>query len=111
MRPFYFVIFTHITERMDQIELKKYLIKKCCGSVATIYTTNKPLADQFIEHLKGLGFIIDEAFYKSGLIYATSEKIILSAALGTNRITFKTRKKDTAEQDILDLKVKLELLE
>ncbi len=94
------------------MKLKKYSVKACCGKISSIYTTQgSTLTMQHVEKLKDLGFLIDEAFLQAGLIYASSDKVVISGPLGATRITINAKKKASAEKDLLEIERILENME
>jgi len=82
------------------MQIKKFTIKSCCGSTSALYKVGNTLNIDFMDKLQSLGFEIDPEFKKAGLIYAKNDKVIITATIGTTRLSIKSRKKDT-EEDIL----------
>jgi hypothetical protein len=73
--------------------VKIHNVKSCCGNSSTILELDKPIRKYQVDMLKpkfiGLGYIIPDNFYKSGVLYIQKGGLIGTASFGTNKITLK----------------------
>lgn len=73
----------------------RIIIPACCGSFQIVFKFDRPVLQDIVTFLKSNGFIESESFTKVGMLYMHNFDLIVSAPMGTDRVTVRLLKKDS----------------
>jgi hypothetical protein len=92
------------------MKVERFNIQSCCGNMALILKTDRPLTLVHLEALVKLGFKESPHFTKAGILYVDNSDFTVTGPLGSDRLTVKCKHKECAEK-INNLEVLLQQLE
>jgi hypothetical protein len=88
------------------MDVERFSIKACCGRMATVFKTSRPLSINDVTTLVKLGFVEHTHFTKAGILYADNSDFILTGPIGSDRLQVKCRFAECS-QKLNDLEVLL----
>lgn len=73
------------------MDVEKFSIKACCGRMAIIFKTSRPISGDDMPKLVKLGFTEYTHFTKAGILYADNSDFILTGPIGSDRLQVKCK--------------------
>lgn len=92
------------------MKVERFNIQSCCGNMALILKTDRPLNKIHLAGLVKLGFKEALHFTQAGILYVDNMDFTITGPLGSDRLTVKCKHKECT-QKINDLEVLLQQLE
>jgi hypothetical protein len=94
------------------MKVERFNIQACCGRMAIIFKTDRPLTKDHLTNLVKLGFIESTHFTKAGILYVDNKDFTLTGPLGSDRLTVKCKyKPDECNQKMINLEDLLKQVE
>jgi hypothetical protein len=85
------------------MKVERYKIQACCGRTSIIFKTDRPIIQKDVESLEKLGFKTAPIFLKAGILYMNDLVYIISAPLGSDRLSVKLKKEQDQAQKLNDI--------
>lgn len=76
------------------MEIKRFTTPSCCGKTALIFKLGQMIDKSLCDALIPLNFTIRDDFYKAGILYMTSDDLIITGPFGSNKLQVKCKKSD-----------------
>jgi hypothetical protein len=76
------------------MKTEKFVIAACCGRSQTVFKTSRPIAVSDIAELVKFGFTESANFSKAGILYVSSEELIVSGPIGSDRLQVSCKSKE-----------------
>jgi hypothetical protein len=88
------------------MDIEKFSIQSCCGKKSTIYKIDRPIDNNLLVELVGLGFTELKHFTAAGILYVDNSSFIITGPIGSNRLQVKC-KRSNCDQILEDFEVQL----
>ena len=88
------------------MKVTRFVIPACCKGKQIVFTIDRPVLRDLIDHLVSNGFTEDKHFSKVGMLYVDNPDLIVSGPMGHDRVNVKC-KKDDCEQILNDFEALL----
>jgi len=79
------------------------VVKSCCGSLAWLFTVEKPINRGHLNMFRQAGFLLPANFINSGLFYAKKDSFIASASFGLTKINARGSSCEKIRDEFLEL--------
>jgi hypothetical protein len=82
------------------MKVERFVIQACCGRTSIVFKLDRPITTELLDKLVKCGFTESPQFTKAGMLYVEDMSIILTGALGSDKLQAKCKLEKDCDQKL-----------